>query len=151
MPTDPCFSIKTVEAPSLACSFRAIARPTTPPPITACVKSASLLVLEEKCRLVDASSMDLEKARVSIMVASNRSTAAKKPQRPLYKRQCAAKKGSKTMRDVRQSNPERSMLIKEQSPAIRGDVTRLVPGASALIGLVASLASSNSRYRSLYT
>ena len=55
------------------------------------------------------------------------------------------------MRDVRQSNPERSMLIKEQSPAIRGDVTRLVPGASALIGLVASLASSNSRYRSLYT
>lgn len=40
VPTEPCFSIRTVEASSLACSFWAIARPTTPPPITACVKSA---------------------------------------------------------------------------------------------------------------
>jgi hypothetical protein len=48
VPTDPCFSIKTVDAPSLAWSFLAIANPTTPPPITACVKSASLLRLVEK-------------------------------------------------------------------------------------------------------
>jgi hypothetical protein len=47
VPTEPCFSINTVDAPSLACNFRAIVNPTTPPPITACVKSDSLLVLVE--------------------------------------------------------------------------------------------------------
>ena len=49
VPTEPCFSIKTVDAPSLYCSLRAIARPTTPPPITAWVKSASRCMLDEKC------------------------------------------------------------------------------------------------------
>jgi hypothetical protein len=47
VPTTPCFSINTVDAPSLACSLRAIARPTTPPPMTACVKSAFLFRLVE--------------------------------------------------------------------------------------------------------
>lgn len=40
VPIAPCFSIKTVLAPSLDCNFRAIASPTAPAPITACVKSA---------------------------------------------------------------------------------------------------------------
>jgi hypothetical protein len=40
VPTALCFSIKTVLAPSLDCSFRATASPTAPAPITACVKSA---------------------------------------------------------------------------------------------------------------
>lgn len=48
VPTEPCFSIKTVDAPSLACSCRAIASPTTPAPITACVKSALRAVVAEK-------------------------------------------------------------------------------------------------------
>lgn len=47
VPTDPCFSINIVDVPSLAWSFRPIARPTTPPPITAWVKSAGLLRLVE--------------------------------------------------------------------------------------------------------
>jgi hypothetical protein len=54
VPTEPCFSINTVEAPSRAWSFLAIAKPTTPPPMTACVKSASLLMVDEKdldCRV----------------------------------------------------------------------------------------------------
>jgi hypothetical protein len=50
VPTEPCFSISTVDTPSLAWSFRAIAKPTTPPPITACVKSASLRMLVENDR-----------------------------------------------------------------------------------------------------
>lgn len=67
VPTEPCFSISTVEAPSLACNFRAIANPTTPPPITACVKSAFSLAVAENCRLVAPLKIDLEKARVGIM------------------------------------------------------------------------------------
>ena len=69
VPTDPCFSIRTVDAPSLSCSFRATASPTTPPPITACVKSACRLILVENCRLVAALMIVLEKARVEIMMA----------------------------------------------------------------------------------
>lgn len=48
VPTDPCFSIKTVEADERDCSLRAMARPTTPPPTTACVKSALRWAVEEK-------------------------------------------------------------------------------------------------------
>lgn len=70
VPTDPCFSIRTVDAPSLSCSFRAIARPTTPPPITACVKSASRRMLDEKLRVVAVFKMVLERARVGIMTAA---------------------------------------------------------------------------------
>ena len=33
-PTEPCFSIRTVNVPSLAANWRAIASPTTPAPIT---------------------------------------------------------------------------------------------------------------------
>jgi hypothetical protein len=33
-PTEPCFSIKTVEVPCLAANWRAIASPTTPAPTT---------------------------------------------------------------------------------------------------------------------
>ena len=72
VPTEPCFSIRTVDALSLSCSFRAIASPTTPPPMTACVKSASRRVLEEKCRLVVAFKMALEKTRVGIIVLKKR-------------------------------------------------------------------------------
>lgn len=50
VPTEPCFSINIVDTPSLNCSFRAIASPITPPPITACVKSVSLLRLVENAR-----------------------------------------------------------------------------------------------------
>jgi len=49
VPTWPCFSIRTVEAESRCWSLRAMARPITPPPMTACVKSAYLGILEEKC------------------------------------------------------------------------------------------------------
>jgi hypothetical protein len=49
VPTEPCFSMRTVDAPSLSWSLRAIARPTTPPPITACVKSAFCRMHVEKC------------------------------------------------------------------------------------------------------
>lgn len=48
IPTAPFLSIKTVDTPSLACNFLATARPTTPPPITACVKSALLSADEVK-------------------------------------------------------------------------------------------------------
>lgn len=48
VPTDPCFSIRMVELDGRDCSLRAMARPTTPPPITACVKSALRRVFEEK-------------------------------------------------------------------------------------------------------
>ena len=75
VPTDPCFSIRTVDAPSLSCNLRAIASPTTPPPMTACVKSASRLILDENCRLVDLFKMELEKARMGIMVATTNVTS----------------------------------------------------------------------------
>jgi hypothetical protein len=39
-----------VLTPSLCCSFLAIARPTAPPPMTACVKSACLVAVVEKQR-----------------------------------------------------------------------------------------------------
>ena len=68
VPTEPCFSMSTVDAPPLSCSFRAIASPTTPPPMTACVKSASRRTLDERCRLVAAFKIMLEKARVGIMM-----------------------------------------------------------------------------------
>jgi hypothetical protein len=58
VPTAPCFSIKSVETPSLACNFLAIASPTTPAPITACVKSAFRLALDEKARDVRAMDVD---------------------------------------------------------------------------------------------
>jgi hypothetical protein len=45
VPTEPCFSIKTVDTPSFAWSLRAMARPTTPAPIMAWVKSAFLCTL----------------------------------------------------------------------------------------------------------
>ena len=77
VPTDPCFSIRTVDAPLLDCSLRAIANPTTPPPMTACVKSASLRMLDEKWRLVVAFSMEFEKARVDIITASNESLTSR--------------------------------------------------------------------------
>lgn len=48
VPADPCFSIKMVELEGRDWSFRAMARPTTPPPITAWVKSALRRVVEEK-------------------------------------------------------------------------------------------------------
>lgn len=48
-PTRLCFSINTVLTPSLCCNLLAMARPTAPPPITACVKSAPLGALVEKC------------------------------------------------------------------------------------------------------
>ena len=69
VPTEPCFSIRTVDAPSLSCNFRAIASPTTPPPMTACVKSVSRRMLDENCRLVVAFKMALEKARGGIMMS----------------------------------------------------------------------------------
>lgn len=71
VPTDPCFSIKTVDAPSLCCSFRAIASPITPPPTTACVKSASRLMLDEKLRLAAVLRMEWEMAGVAIMTLVN--------------------------------------------------------------------------------
>jgi hypothetical protein len=40
VPTAPCFSMRTELAPSLDCSFRAMASPTAPAPTIACVKSA---------------------------------------------------------------------------------------------------------------
>jgi len=48
VPTLPWRSISTVDTPSLSWSFRAIAKPTTPPPITAWVKSALRTLLVEK-------------------------------------------------------------------------------------------------------
>jgi hypothetical protein len=53
VPTEPCFSIRTVDDPSRDWSRRAIAKPTTPPPITACVKSAVLGRLVENDREVN--------------------------------------------------------------------------------------------------
>lgn len=50
VPTELCFSMSTVELLSRDCSLRAIASPTTPPPMTACVKSALWRILLEKCR-----------------------------------------------------------------------------------------------------
>lgn len=50
LPTIPCFSINTVLTPSRCCSLLAIARPTAPPPMTACVKSACLVAVLEKQR-----------------------------------------------------------------------------------------------------
>lgn len=50
LPTMSCFSINTTDAPSICCSLLAIARPTAPAPITACVKSAWRVVVEEKQR-----------------------------------------------------------------------------------------------------
>ena len=50
LPTMPCFSISTVLTPSLCCSLLAMARPTAPPPITACVKSAGRVAVLEKQR-----------------------------------------------------------------------------------------------------
>lgn len=38
-PTIPCLSIKMVDVPVRAASWRAMASPTAPPPMTACVKS----------------------------------------------------------------------------------------------------------------
>ena len=48
VPTWLCFSIRTVEAEERCWSLRAMARPITPPPMTAWVKSACRGILEEK-------------------------------------------------------------------------------------------------------
>lgn len=66
VPTEPCFSIKTVDAPSLCCSLRAMARPTTPPPITAWVKSAFRRMLDEKCLELEGVVVLCKEARVSM-------------------------------------------------------------------------------------
>lgn len=50
LPTIPCFSIKTTFAPSTICNLRATAKPTTPAPITACVKSALEAFVVENSR-----------------------------------------------------------------------------------------------------
>lgn len=72
VPTVPCFSIRTVDAPSLDWSLRAIASPTTPPPITACVKSTSLFVVDEKDLAWIFRGTDRNKARdVNMMVDRN--------------------------------------------------------------------------------
>lgn len=70
VPTEPCFSISTVDAPSLDCSFCAIASPTTPPPITACVKSASLLRLVENA--LELNDFEMEDARKANMLKDSR-------------------------------------------------------------------------------
>lgn len=62
--------MSTVDAPSLACSFRAIANPTTPPPITACVKSAFLLTLDEKGREMGVRDMAWGNARKENMITN---------------------------------------------------------------------------------
>jgi hypothetical protein len=81
VPTDPCFSINTVEAPSLACSLWAIARPTTPPPTTACVKSAFLFRLVEKDLVQRV--LVVEIVRVENMVREGTQLTVKKQDRVL--------------------------------------------------------------------
>ena len=66
VPTLPCFSISIVLAPSLACSCLAIANPTTPPPMIACVKSACNLEVVEKNRGDRDGDDDLNRERHSI-------------------------------------------------------------------------------------
>jgi len=72
VPTWPCFSIRTVEAESRCWSLRAMARPITPPPMTAWVKSALRDVLEEKFLDLEMVGLnwrgDRERARNEVMV-----------------------------------------------------------------------------------
>lgn len=70
VPTWPCFSIRTVEAESRCWSLRAMARPITPPPMTACVKSAFRCMLEEKFLEVESIGLSCGDCRESMRNAA---------------------------------------------------------------------------------
>lgn len=98
VPADPCFSISTVETDgSRDCSLRAMARPTTPPPITAWVKSAWRRAVEEKALEMGFGCLGMvrEKARIVSILADEERVECEIRWKEVYENMGNAKTASK--------------------------------------------------------